>query len=379
MTQRDRKNSLKALFGGDGIPPPVDAPAGEGRAPETKSADQTPPATGDAPAAAPPLAGVNPPGRTASGAVKAMGLSLSSIAREAEEARTLREALNQGEMIIALDPDKIEGSFVTDRLTDGERDDPDFLALVDSIRESGQQVPILVRPLAAGEDRYQVAYGHRRLNAARRLGQPVRAIVKALTDDELILAQGKENAERRNLSFIERAMFAHALAHRGFDRKLIADALGLLKSELSRLLQVADAIPMTVTRAIGPAPKAGRPRWMALAELFASGNGAEYEKALDEIAGEQFLNADSDTRFQMVFRRLTRPRPPEPSTAGEADLRIPGGAVIGRLSRRGRGVTIRFAEEADEAFIATLGEQVEAAYAAWLSAAGGKIRNRGPA
>ena len=36
----------------------------------------------------------------------------------------------------------------------------------------------------------------------------MRAIIQALTDAELVIAQGKENAERRNLSFIERALFA---------------------------------------------------------------------------------------------------------------------------------------------------------------------------
>ena len=298
MTQRDRKNSLNALFGGDvSLSPaaPPEAGEGEGRAPETKSME-IPPATGQGTSA--PLTGANPPGRTSSGAVKAMGLSLSSIAKEAEEARTLREALSQGETIIALDPGKIDISFVTDRLSDEERDDPEFLQLVESIRESGQQVPILVRPFASGEDRYQVAYGHRRLKAARRLGQPVRAIVKALSDDELVLAQGKENAERRNLSFIERALFAQTLVARGFDRKLVGDALGVDKTELSRLLQVADGIPPRVARAIGPAPKIGRPRWMALAELFANDNGAQAAKAEDEIAGDAFRETDTDSRFQ---------------------------------------------------------------------------------
>src|SRR5690606_36556655 len=46
----------------------------------------------------------------------------------------------------------------------------------------------------------------------------VRAVVRDLSDTELVLAQGKENAERRSLSFIERAFFAKALIDHGFDR-----------------------------------------------------------------------------------------------------------------------------------------------------------------
>ncbi len=352
MAGRDRKNSIKALFGGDIVP------TGEA-APETKSVP-----TANEPAAAPV--------RASSGAVKAMGLTLTSITREAEEARALRQALQDGERIVSLDTDKIDVSFINDRLSDEERDDPDFLSLVESIRESGQQVPILVRPsptgnAGAGEgDRYQVAYGHRRLRAARRLGQPVKAIVKTLSDDELVLAQGKENAERRNLSFIERALFAHTLVGRGFERKLVCDALAVQKSELSRLLQVAEAVPFRFVREIGPAPKAGRERWMALGALFENGNGAEIEKSEDEVHSERFRLATSDERFQMLFDRLMR-RAPKAAAAVEAITR-PDGGVLARVERKGKAVRIAFAPEVDPAFIEAVTARMKDDYADFLAA-----------
>jgi ParB family chromosome partitioning protein len=356
MASRDRKNSIKALFGGDILP------SGGEAAPETKSA----PLPGDP---------VPTPGRTSSGAVKAMGLTLSSITREAEEARVLRQVLQDGERIVSLDTAKIDVSFVSDRLSDEERDDPDFLALVDSIRESGQQVPILVRPSPVGsgegegETRYQVAYGHRRLKAARRLGQPVKAVVKTLSDDELVLAQGKENAERRNLSFIERALFAHTLVGRGFERKLVCDALAVQKSELSRLLQVAEAVPFRFVRDIGPAPKAGRERWMALGALFQNGNGAEIEKATDEVGSQPFLAATSDERFQMLFDRLMR-RVPKAAPEAEEILR-PNGAVFARVERKGKAVRIAFTPDVDPAFIAELTARMKDDYAAFLASENG--------
>lgn len=349
MTGRDRKNSIKALFGGD-ILPTAEA------APETKSLPQA-----------------GEPGRTSSGAVKAMGLTLSSITREAEEARALRQALEEGERIVALDTDRIEASFVNDRLSDEERDDPDFLALVDSMRDSGQQVPILVRPApvadgagpGAGEARYQVAYGHRRLKAARRLGQKVKAIVRALSDEELVLAQGKENAERRNLSFIERAVFAQALVARGFERRLVGDALAVQKSELSRLLQVADSVPVRFVREIGPAPKAGRERWMALGAIFENGNGAEIEKADDEVTSEQFRRVGSDERFQKLFDRLTH-RAPKAVAAVEEIHRADGG-LLAKVERKGKAVRIAFPPDVDPAFIARLTARLEDDYAAFLA------------
>ena len=347
MAGRDRKNSIKALFGGDIEPP--------GRAPEVKSMPQ-------------PGEGASPP-RAASGAVKAMGLSLSSITREAEEARALRQALQEGERIVPLDPDRIDVSFVNDRLSDEERDDPDFLALVESMRESGQQVPILVRPAPAGAggeegERYQVAYGHRRLRAARRLGQPVKAIVRALSDEEVVLAQGKENAERRNLSFIERALFAQSLLEAGFERKLVCEALAVQKSELSRLTQVADAVPVRFARAIGPAPKAGRERWMALAEIFLTGNGAEIEKGDDEIFSARFREADTDERFRLLFARLAR-RAAKPAPA-VSEIARPDGKLLARVERKGKSARIAFAPDLDPAFVEAVVARLEEDYAAFL-------------
>lgn len=285
MNGRDRKNSIKALFG-EALSPALVPPAAV--APETKSELQA----GNPPENAPVT-----PARSTSGAVKAMGLSLSSITRDAEEARELRRAMEEGDRVIALDTARIVDSFVSDRLSHEERDDPDFLALVDSIRDSGQQTPILVRPHPDQPNGYQVAYGHRRLKAVRRLNQPVKAIVRQLSDAELVMAQGKENAERRNLSFIERAVFAKALVDHGFDRKVAGDALAVQKSELSRLLQVAEAIPDMIIRATGPSPKAGRDRWMALSALFS--NDAARAKAIDEIRFDRFAEATTDERFQI--------------------------------------------------------------------------------
>lgn len=352
MTGRDRKNSLKALFGESMAPAPetkslltaVNSP--EGANGNTTSAPTTQP-------------------RTASGAVKAMGLSLSSITREAEEARVLRQALEDGERVVSLDTALVASSFISDRLGDEDRDDEDFAALVESIRQGGQHAPILVRPHPEKSDHYQVAYGHRRLRAARRLGQPVKALVRPLSDDELVLAQGKENAERRNLSFIERALFARALSDRGFDRRIVGEALAVQKSELSRLIQVAEAVPERFIRAIGPAPKAGRERWMALGQCFASGAAAI--KADDEIGSDRFRAASSDERFRMLFDRLSRKQPsPKPESE---DIRGADGRLFARVSRSGKGLRIEFPADTDQGFAERIAARLREDYARFLEEA----------
>jgi len=231
-----------------------------------------------------------------SGAVGAMGRSLGRIAHAAEEARALIAA---GDTVVEVDPERIEVSFMADRFTGTAED---HAALVASIREHGQQVPILVRPHPSKAGTYQVAYGHRRLRALREIGRTVRAVVRELSDAELVVAQGQENSARLDLSFIERAYFAAAIEDRGFDRTVIMAALSVEKTQLSRLISIGRAMPHEVVVLIGPAPKTGRPRWEALAALIA---GREIGPALAALeADPAFIASGSDTRFAMLFKAL---------------------------------------------------------------------------
>lgn len=129
-----------------------------------------------------------------SGAVKSMQQTFSAV--EAENER-LRAQLQSAEIAVELDPANVDPAFVRDRM-DFE-DDPEFLNFVEGIRREGQKLPILVRPLPDRPGHYQVAYGHRRHRACQILGIPVRAVVAPLTDEELVVAQGIENAEREIL------------------------------------------------------------------------------------------------------------------------------------------------------------------------------------
>ncbi|MDE3175421.1 MAG: plasmid partitioning protein RepB, partial [Pseudomonadota bacterium] len=139
------------------------------------------------------------------GAVGAMGRSLGRIAAAAEDARAL---LSAGDAVVELAVNLIEPSFLADRF---DEDPASHQTLVASIRDSGQQAPILLRPHPEKPGHYQVAYGHRRLKAVAALGRPVRAVVREMSDAELVLAQGQENSARMDLSYIERAQFAAAL------------------------------------------------------------------------------------------------------------------------------------------------------------------------
>ena len=321
-----RKDALRALLsGGPSLKSEPDADAGPA---ETilRPGDEDAPGAGDRDGAATPSASqeeapapssdIGPaapsrPGEHArSGAINAMRQSWGEMAREVEAAKALRAEVATGGHVVLIDPDVILPSPVTDRLSRSGDLDAGFEALKASISSGGQTVPVLLRPHAdeakRAEGYYETAYGHRRVRAARELGRRVRAIVRPLSDEELILAQGRENAERRDLSFVERAFFAKGLEQAGFSRETIGAAIGVDKTELTRLLQVASRIPQAVAAAIGPAPKVGRPRWSELGEMMMRRGGTD--RAFEFISRESFSAiADSDARFRALFKRMQGP------------------------------------------------------------------------
>lgn len=296
-----------------------------------------PPDAESKPGEAPPAPSAAPerrPGATA-GSLKMMGLALDSLNASAEEAEALREQLAAGDRVVELDPGLIDRSPVEDRIQDPL--DPDFETLMESLRTSGQQVPILVRPHPTEEGRYQAAYGHRRLRAAQALGRTVRAVVRTLSDDELVVAQGRENLERRDLSFIERAQFALSLERLGYGRQTILEAVEPNKGNLSVMLSIVRDLPDGLVAAIGPAPKVGRPRWMELGGtiLAVGGPAAAMDLLKDLLASQRFTSASSDDRFGMVLKTLQGPdERPTPrviqSREGQSIARLD---VSGRQSR----------------------------------------------
>jgi ParB family chromosome partitioning protein len=209
-------------------------------------------------------------------------------------------------------------------------------AFRDIIRQHGQNVPILVRPKSSDPDRFEVAYGHRRLRAARELGIKVRAVVRSLTDEELVVAQGQENSGRTDLTFIERARFAARLEDRNFSRDVIMSALNVDKAALSRLIAVATRIPPVVIEAIGPAPAYGRVRWQELMETLEE-EGAR-ARAFEIAAGPAFAALETDARFESLMRSLRAQ-----SARSRAEIWISSdGTHAARVSRTGKKLTLVF-------------------------------------
>ena len=266
--------------------------------------------------------------------VGAIGASLGEFSERAKRADEIERKLTEGQVIIEVDTDLVDPSFVSDRMPVSEQA---VSSLTEMIRDHGQLNPILVRPHPEAEGRYQVAFGHRRLRALKAIGRPVRAVVRKLTDEELVIAQGQENHEREDLSYIEKALFAHRLEKRGFTRATIMAAMSVYKSDLSNMLSVVAKIPEPIVMAIGPAPGMGRRGWIELAGTVQT-HKAAIERA---IKSKDFADLDSDSRFKAVVG-ATKPQAVKPkaeawsSSKGQplAKLTQDQGRVVLAIDRR---------------------------------------------
>jgi len=233
---------------------------------------------------------------TARGAPGSLSRSIGDLAAKASAAKELEAKLTAGQIVVELDPNLVDPSFIADRMA--VPNDEAYDALRSAIATQGQGSPILVRPHPTVVGHYQVAFGHRRLRAARDLGQPVRAVIKTLSDSELVLAQGQENSVRSDLSFIERARFAQSLVGLNYGRDIVMSALAADKTTVSRMLAVTHRIPAAVIDALGPAPGIGRDRWVELAGHFTANVAPTGLVAL--LESEAFRTASSDNRFARV-------------------------------------------------------------------------------
>lgn len=131
------------------------------------------------------------------------------------------------------------------------RKDMEMNELVDSIRESGVIVPLIVRTRPEGG--YEIISGHRRCEACRELGienVPVR--VQELTDDEATILMVNSNIQREHVLPSEKAfaykMRMDALKHQGrvtsaqvgpkLSSEVLAEQVGESRNQIKRYIRL---------------------------------------------------------------------------------------------------------------------------------------------
>lgn len=261
-----------------------------------------------------------------------------------------------------VDPAEIADSEIADRfdVRDGLSD------LVESIRSSGQQLPVMLRHRRGAGPRYEVVYGRRRIAACRALGIRVAAYIKDMSLDEALMSQALENSARLERSFIEQAVFAAKLEEAGFTAERICQALAIDSSTLSRLRTVVRDIPDQLIQRIGAAQGIGRRPWMELRDLIKGASDKVVKKAVS-IVPESGSAAE---RLEAVISALSsgsindepkaqrsRPEPQRTVIAGSVSCHLATGNLVLRADRK-----------QDRAFLRYVEEQLAQLYSDWSSA-----------
>ena len=108
-------------------------------------------------------------------------------------------------------------------------DDDRMMETVESVKEYGVLVPLIVRPMDGGG--YEIVSGHRRKRACELAGiDEIPVIVRNLDDDEAVIIMVDANLQRENILPSERAkayqMKLEALKHQGLRQDLTSSQVG---------------------------------------------------------------------------------------------------------------------------------------------------------
>jgi ParB family chromosome partitioning protein len=120
-------------------------------------------------------------------------------------------------------------------------DPAELESLAESIKLKGVVQPIVVRPAVDG--RYMLAFGARRVRAAKLAGaKDIPAVIRAKSDDDFT-AQLIENQHRANLANSELAASIEQLAAAGYNNKQIANICNLKDYQVAAFKQAGNFPP----------------------------------------------------------------------------------------------------------------------------------------
>lgn len=160
------------------------------------------------------------------------------------------EHSSDGTAVVMLDPRDIGQTQLPNR-EQSTYDHDAFFELQQSIRQAGCNVePIKIRRRTTTGDSkdvnaavaYEVIFGHRRLEACRRLGLKVKAIVvQSMSDRQLLVERMAENSGRAEFAPIELGRICRAALDSGMfsQQKQLAIELGRDEGQISKAVALA--------------------------------------------------------------------------------------------------------------------------------------------
>ncbi len=112
--------------------------------------------------------------------------------------------------------------------------------LAESIKKQGVMQPIVVRPLAEGNGRFEIIAGERRWRATRLAGlSSVPVIIREVSDEAVVAMALIENIQREDLNPIEEAMALQRLMTEfSMSHQQVAEAVGKYRPTITNLLRL---------------------------------------------------------------------------------------------------------------------------------------------
>ncbi len=112
--------------------------------------------------------------------------------------------------------------------------------LQESMQASGLLQPITVRPASGQKNSFELIAGERRLRAATNIGwKEITAVVKDLSDQEILTLALVENLQRTNLNPVEEAEgYDHLIREFGYTQQTVASMVGKDRSTVANVLRI---------------------------------------------------------------------------------------------------------------------------------------------
>lgn len=180
--------------------------------------------------------------------------------------------------------------------------------LVTSVREFGVLQPIVVRPrpqAAAGEPRYELIMGERRLRATKMAGQEtIPAVVRDTADEDMLRDALLENLHRAELNPLEEASaYQQLLTDFGITQEQLGARIGRSRPQITNTLRLL-RLPEQVQRQVAAGVlSAGHAR-----AILGVGDAGAMERIAEKIVREELSVRQAEAL--VGERRVTRARRP---------------------------------------------------------------------
>lgn len=205
--------------------------------------------------------------------------------------------LADGSRLIEIDPTTLKPNPKQPRLV---FDEEALAELADSIRRDGVQEPVIVREAPGGEG-YELVSGERRVRASIMADRPlIPAVVREISDTDLLRLGLIENIQRENLNPIETAIaYEQLMQEFHWTQERLAEELGKKRASIANLLRLLQLPERVQEHIAAGALSTGHAKLLA---------GLDGEEAQERIATKVIADNLSVRATEELIARLKHPK-----------------------------------------------------------------------